>query len=245
MFLGVDQTGAVDGRGRAKALPSCLLIENEVRFFSLTSFDSIALEKRVPKEALTKLLICIDCVLGLPDEMNVSWRQALDLTKQYEGYGRSVAQEYFRSLGNGSILRRGVEVLCKANSVFQEQPFQKNIQTGTYRFWKDMAKDPDWFSAPLVAGERNEGRVPVLEGYPTLLWKVLFKVNARSPAKLPELLKEHFPKLRWTDESQELVLKDPNYGDALVLALAASKFGAEAFKRVPSKEGWILCGDQI
>lgn len=234
IFLGIDQTGAVDRRGRPKPLPACLIKNNSVSLFYLESFS----EKIV---LLKPDLICIDCVLGLPVTTQFSLREALAQTKDYKTFGRDVAQAFFANLGAGKKHTRTVEVTLNANSVFTVHPFQKNIQTGTYRFWKEMAESPDWFYFPALPKEkvRKSNRIPVVEGYPSYYWKILLKKNHRTPKELIKILKSAYPKLILKSSDIKLLEKDENLADALVLALAARKFKND-LSRKSHPEGWIL-----
>ena len=143
--MGIDQTGAVNNLGKPKPLPCCLIRGNHVEFYYLDSFSRKDIFKTLKLDEFQQIVVCLDCVLGLPQELNISWRQALDLIKSNEGYGREPARKFFLKLGEGQILRRTVEIICSANSVFSERPFQKNIQTGTYRMWKDIANSDHGF----------------------------------------------------------------------------------------------------
>ncbi len=244
MYLGIDQTGAVDGKKNPKPLPTCLLQDGQTQLFYLSSFNFASLKHSAMAIDAGNLEICIDCVIGLPQQIQVAWREAVARTREVEGYGRSAAAEYFRNLGKGLRPPREVELKCRANSVFKELPFQKNIQTGTFRFWKDMANDPDWFYAPMIPNEPGSGRIPVYEGYPSLSWKLLFGVKTRQPAELGRLLEQMYPDVYWNSELQEAVHKDPNFADAFVLALTA-KVLIDKPLPLANPEGWILGADKV
>jgi hypothetical protein len=243
IYLGMDQTGAVDAIGRPKPIPVCLLDGNQFHLALLKTFDLDLILGAFPNRDLSQLIICLDCVLGVPAELGLTWREAVKMTLDQEGFGKGPAQKYFRSLGKGRIYRRRVESVCKANSMFQERPFQKNIQTGTFRFWKEMAQRPDWFYAPWVLNEISSSRIPLIEGYPSLAWKLLFQVRSRQPDQLLLLLNQFYPDLKWSVAQQKQVEKDPNFADAVVLALAAKVFYSKIWDRQPSIEGWILGSD--
>lgn len=234
IFLGIDQTGAVDRLGKPKPLPACLIKNNSVNLFYLDHFSE-HIQKLKPD------LVCIDCVLGLPVTTQVSLREAIAQTKAYEKFGRAAAQDFFAKLGGGTKHTRSVEVKLKANSVFTVHPFQKNIQTGTYRFWKEMADSPDWFYLPALPHEKKSksNKIPVVEGYPSYYWKTLLKKNHRSPKELLEILKSTYPKLVFLKADIKLLEKDENLADALLLALAAREFKND-LNRKSHPEGWIL-----
>jgi hypothetical protein len=246
-YLGIDQTGAIDLQGKPRPLPACLLEQERIHFFDLPAFQrsalapffsSIGTKKKAPP-----LLIGLDCVLGLAEEVGVGWREALRSTLKLPGYGRKPAKQYFKTLAHETKPRRKVEILCQAQSVFSEYPFQKNIQTGTFRFWKEMAQDENWFFAPLVEGEskREPGQIPIFEGYPSLGWKLLFGSKTRQPEALGEFLLAYDPALNWSLKEQVRVEKNPNLADALVLALATREFADQELRtQTPNAEGWIL-----
>jgi len=239
IHLGIDQTGAVNPKGVPKPLPACWIQGRQVRFFYLASFKKSEIEKHLPKKG-SLVGIGLDCVLGLPQELGIDWRRALQWTSRFPGYGRAPAQKFFRSIGRGKIWRRKVEVLAQANSIFQEKPFQRNIQTGTFRLWKDMAQDPDFFYVPALEKKKDRKQLPVFEGYPSFSWKRILKTPSRRPSELTRLLRVSKPSLRWTRSHQAQVDRDPNWADALLLALSLKLFRKEALAQKPTPEGSIL-----
>lgn len=240
IYLGIDQTGAVDKNGFPKPLPACLIENRSVHFFYLKSLSQNEIKKQLDKKDLRNLLICADCVFGLPVNLKFSWSQALQALENFAGYGRKPAQDYFRHLGQGEILRRKIETACSANSVFQEIPFQKNIQTGTFRIWKELSLNPQDFYIPALEKARFKDQIPLFEGYPSYSWKLIFSSKQRCPEDLSALIKLNIPDLDWTATHQNLVNKDKNLADAFLLALTMMKFETEALKQCPDPEGWIL-----
>lgn len=240
IYLGIDQTGAKDSKGKPKPLPACLLQAQSLSFVYLDSLTTTELSKHVESSKLDKLLTCVDCVLGLPTDLKISWRQALSQLAYFEGYGRKPAQDYFRSISNNLIYRRRIELACKANSVFQEKPYQKNIQTGTFRIWKDLSSNPKDFYVPALEEKYFLYQLPLFEGYPSYSWKLLLGSKHRRPEALPELIKAHQIKVNWTKAHQDSVMKDPNLADAFLLALTMRHFKEDALKQRPHPEGWIL-----
>lgn len=240
IYLGIDQTGAIDQKGRPKPLPACLIKNNQIHLFYLESFSQKALETYIDRKKFHRLLICADCVLGLPKSLSINWRQALTHIENFEGYGRNPASRYFKFLAKGKEPRRAIEIACGANSVFKEKPFQKNIQTGTYRFWKDISKNKSDFYAPTLENQFHPQQLKVFEGYPSLSWKLLFSVKKRRPQDLRKLLKKRFPAIKFQMQHLRMVEKDPNLADALLLALTMRKFRREALLIKPHVEGSIL-----
>lgn len=240
LYLGIDQTGAINQKGVPKPLPACLIRDKQIEFIYLDSFNQPEIKKRTGLNHLGRLLICVDCVFGLPQEMNLSWREALIKIGNFEGYGRIPAQNYFRHLAQNRFYRRKIEILCNANSVFKEKPFQKNIQTGTYRIWKDLSLKPDDFYVPALEKRNHTNQLPLFEGYPSYSWKIMLGSKKREPQQLSSLVKNNSLTLEWTSEHQKQVIKDPNLADAFLLALTMKTFKKEALKQSPSQEGWIL-----
>lgn len=241
IYVGVDQTGAVNRKGQPFPLPACSIDNNTVTFFYLNDFSKKSLAEKVPIRSESEVVVCVDCVLGLPQGLNITWREALEKIQLSQGYGRPVAQSFFHSLGKGRVLQRQVEIECGANSVFKEKPFQKNIQTGTYRIWKDISLSQGDFYVPHLGESEKNGKICIFEGYPSLSWRLLFGTKSRVPDQLSELVEKHFPKLNVSSSSLAMVKKDPNLGDAFVLAMTL-KTQPWSFrgKYDFGNEGWIL-----
>lgn len=256
----------MDKGGKPKPLPCCLIVDKQIQFGYLTKFAVSEIENTfLININETNLKICLDCVLGLPaiiydglakilgtdfknDEfgstlVSAPIRRFMKLTADFPGFGRKPASEFFRYLLKNQnidqIPKRQVEVLCNANSVFKEKPFQKNIQTGTFRLWKEISLSNEQFYFPyLETKPSNKNSVPVFEGYPSLSWKLILNANKRQPAKLKTLMKSYCPDLIFTKKHQDQVDKDPNLADALVLALTVKSY--EQHSNAPDGEGWIL-----
>lgn len=241
IFLGVDQTGAVDSKGKPRPLPACSIVGTEISFFYLPEFSKKQIFDHLKPTKNQNVEICLDCVIGLPKELNMSWRQALRQISADSGYGRAAAKTYFDLLGRGQIYRRKVEIECGANSVFKEKPFQKNIQTGTFRFWKDISVSEHDFHAPFLKERPKNRSLPIYEGYPSLSWKLIFGTKNRTPDLLPSLLKEHFPELSVSSPHKALLKKDVNLADAFVLAMTLKLLYSTHFLNCGNlHEGWIL-----
>lgn len=249
IFLGIDQTGAISSNGKPKPLPACAYIDNELIFFYLSNFSRFEIEKNLGPLRPSKTKIILDCVLGLPSDIPLPLRHAITSTKRTRGFGRNVAMEFYRTIEQQSSVkkpRRMVEVLARANSIFQEKPFQRNIQTGTFRFWKELSQEPSWYRFPQL-GEGYDGkRIPIFEGYPSFSWNALFQVKQRNPKNFLPLLKKRFPNCKMRKKFMVLTQKDPNLLDAAVLALHASGLAKSFFSipkdssLYPAQEGWIL-----
>lgn len=245
IFLGVDQTGAVNLKGEPRPLPACLLQEDEVTFFYLKNFCQKRIESFVSKDEIKSLQIALDCVIGLPQEISVSWRHATRMTLNFDGFGKKPARDFFEHLGKGRVPKRQIEIICKANSVFQEKPFQRNIQTGTFRLWKEIAMSEKDFFAPLLESPVSSRAIPIYEGYPSLAWRLLLGFKTRKPSQLASRLKSINTELKWTKFHQNQVEKDPNLADAFVLAFALKKNMKKLKAKGTEKEGWIIGADEL
>jgi hypothetical protein len=254
IFIGLDQTGAILKNGKPKPLPIAIVYKNQKTFLSVGYIPNCSFSE-IQKFILTHyeddfktedVHILMDCVLGLPHKIyppNTSFREFLRLAAQQEGYGRIPARIFFKNiLGQSPILTRQTEDLANANSVFLEYPFQKNIQTGTFRLWKDLGANPESFYIPYMERKKRKA-FPIYEGYPSMSWKILFKTSSRKPDHFLKLSKKFFHNLHIDIHSKKLITKDANLADAATLALHMSRdysFFKYPKTRTIKKEGWIF-----
>lgn len=254
IFIGVDQTGAVQKNGIPKPLPIAVVhtAQKPILFAGyIPTFSNIEIQKFLSSHIQTDfkkqdIQILMDCVLGLPQDIYTnqkSFRDFLHLALKYDGYGRVPAQHFFRKIRQDQpILSRKAETLAKANSVFIEHPFQKNIQTGTFRLWKELGSDLENFYIPYMEPKKSKA-YKIYEGYPSLSWKLLFGTSYREPKKFLTHSKKVFHNLHIDIHSKKLINKDPNLADAAVLALHIYK-DHDVFKypklKTIKKEGWIF-----
>lgn len=272
-IIGVDQTGAVRG-GKPKPLPCTVLLRRSSGWdlfslgetgrplslpnFSAQSIAQILEPYRHPLDANVGILV--DCVLGLPWR---TWKQTGEKPGDLRAvirhcvlenaYGKAASETFFgRWKQEGEeICQRECERVSGSNSVFLTVPHQKNIQTGTYRIWRDLALagDEDSFSFwPFDPVDR--GRPWIFEGYPSFYWKHLFGKRVRKAASFPSVLAAaRGYGLCIRAEQRARLSQDPDLADAAVLALAGlvlqhrnllfspfPGFGLEASART---EGWI------
>jgi hypothetical protein len=296
-WIGVDQTGAARAQGRSAApLPVCWIHAETPEKAQIHLLESgpksslLTLESLTPrclKDLASSLghpspgeetLLLLDCVLGLPAALECRdplWRlfekASMDRSP---AFGRGPAEAFFAELlseGGGSpedpIPTRAIEKALGANSVFRSRPYQKNIQTGTYRMWRDLGlglrdhQGKPWLA--LWPQDFQEGppapELPVaLEGYPSFLWKTLFGTSPRAPDRIVSLAEtasqEHGIRLEWVSTSQEGVQRrlaqSPDHADALVLALGGlllaktgNLFPESLLGRRLIQEGWIAGAD--
>lgn len=244
VYIGIDQTGAINAKGIPKPLPACALIKNEVHFFYLSKLDRIEIERHVGTLNPNQTFVCLDCVLGVPDSLEYTFSEVLQKIHIVEGYGRKIASKFFREIGDGKIHHRKIEIQLKANSVFQEYPFQKNIQTGTFRFWKEISENHDDFYIPALEKQKNKLQIPLIEGYPTHIWKTALKSKFRRPENLVLILKGLSSELNWNHKHTSLVKKDPNLADAFVLAFGVKYLYKPTKSKRLNPEGQILGFEQ-
>ncbi|MCM0606177.1 MAG: hypothetical protein KA715_08815 [Xanthomonadaceae bacterium] len=258
-FVGIDQTGAYDYR-KSKYLPLKICHWDQKNHFlrlgEIPSFTPRALlEFGIPLSERT--LILVDTVFGLPRELNRESKEPWDWFKhasEFREYGRKGAEKYFNqklipyteTLGQAIPVRK-VELQVRANSLFKSKPYQKNIQTGSFRIWQDLGSaSTHWISLwPFEAPAK--GRSVLTEGYPSFLWREVFGMKSRQAnafkSKVTKLIKLS-AKLR---RQLDVLKSNPDLCDAAVLALGASIFLDQNPKYlnasaliIHSQEGWIF-----
>lgn len=281
LILGVDQTGAVLGKGlRAKPLPVVLAVKEKEKWKIITHKqrkllflerfepDTIArlLDSHGFSGSLNNLACMVDCVFGLPSLTDPQikrgstylWDLFYEASKfsfSKKEYGREVAEKFFSQFlpkRCNKLPTRFCEEVSGSNSVFQVRPYQKNIQTGTFRIWKEIGglKKPWARVWPFdSAGTAEEKEGPWLfEGYPSLIWREVLKSKIRNPLLLKRLSQKTGLKLA-VDNFKALETA-PDHADAFVLALGAISLLAKnelwepwpLFFKEPRRlqEGWIL-----
>jgi len=218
--------------------------------------------------------VLVDAVLGLPLDITTQiqkpggnmadwFEQALAHHERRLGLkrparGRDPAEDFFATLlkraGVGGVPTRECERLAGANSVFVPRPYQKNVQTGTYRIWVELGaalKGGDQFSFPhhgemadAGLGGHSEGpRISIEESWPSLLWKRLLQAPHREPGNLQALLRDFGIRESFDIKVAESCLAHcvlhPDHADALVLALAGVILPSNSGEIPTAGEGWI------
>lgn len=279
-FVGVDQTGASISGGRsARPLPCAVFDATQYRLHLfghdrkplwLKSFNETSLRElfiRIDIEAAEvhsrTTAYLVDCVFGLsentwpphlPAGLHGQWR-LFRRAAQAEGFGLKAAAHFFAQIlkdaGVPPYPVRRCELLVNANSVFRTHPFQKNIQCGTYRIWKDFGSESKpWMNIRYLtpAADSKLDRPWLFEAYPSFIWREIFGLRTRDLKLFPEALNTVFPKLHLSEETMALLARDPNFTDAAVLALggyALQRRGTlwsdkPSRSKWRSKEGWII-----
>lgn len=231
--------------------------------------------------------LLVDSVFGLPSlawpqgqragaiTLRDLFREAAKDTHDRRGYGLRAAAEFFASVLRRSksssasastttvplpslkYPSRACEHLAGANSVFRTQPYQKNIQCGTYRIWRDLGRfGSEWVhlryfeefneADPLVTNGTVFSRPFLFEAYPSLLWRDVLKLRTRDRTKVRAALCD-FGDVSMTDEDVLLIERDADHADACILALGGYWLakqnslidGAHSRDRTLAREGWI------
>lgn len=206
-----------------------------------------------------KTAFMVDCVFGLANSLRYppgaeTFRQLFAAAAaRTDGYGLKPAAAFF-----DDVLKRApapsrerfpvrlCEIIAKANSVFRTHPFQKNIQCGTYRIWRDLGlHGSDWVHLRYFEKEMRE-RPFLFESYPSLFWRELFGLRTRDRRELEGALKKHGAVLDRAD--LELMIENPDHADAGVLAIGGLALaregklfdGPRSRSRKLAREGWIV-----
>ena len=251
-FLGVDQTGAILRGGlAAKPLKAALLTETE-KGWELTSkilsdFNQTAIQRAIGFTLNQETALVVDCVFGLSHEVWPSdsqaelsaqlWELFLLASRSSNFYGMKASEVFFRTLNTlanpaskskTAIPKRQCELLAKANSVFLTRPFQKNIQTGTFRIWRDLVSEnpKKWLNIwPFETSRTQLKRAPwIYEGFPSLFWRQVFGLKTRNLKLLRKAVETVFEKnyhLKIQVLDWNVFENDADLADAAVLALGA------------------------
>jgi len=244
LVVGVDQTGAKVSGGGAKPLPTAIMIKSKKGWkllvpLMLKSFNKKNIESLLCEFKLTvdwsAILIVADCVLGLPEKIVGSkdpltiLRSSMSKASVFEGVGLKAGESFFLTCfpnaleKDDSCLVRRTEKNLGCLSVFKNKPFQKNVQTGTYRIWSDLGKEKEYLNFNIWPYEKGSGRAYLCEGYPAHAKEVVKKLAC---AKI-----ENF-------HLYQEVSKD--HKDAAALAVLGALFFDSAKNIKYKKEGRIL-----
>lgn len=278
VFLGIDQTGASkNGGAEALPLPCCVGIFREKYLQVFTEANPrrrLSLARLHPEEIVKMLslleignktqnwFLLVDCVFGLPNallppkRMPYLWEcfdKAAEFSYRGKEFGREVAEVFFDSLfpqKSAEYPRRLCEILSGSNSVFQKRPFQKNIQTGTFRIWKDLGQTKKRWAKiwPHDLETKNLEGPWIFEGYPSLIWKTLLGSRTRDLKKLRNLVQKTGVSIKV--DTWKWIESDPNQADAFVLMLGGYLLEKRRKLWMPHREfmstpeafqeGWIL-----
>ena len=128
IFIGVDQTGAVNQKGEPRPLNISLIdirknpiYKTGLKINKLNSKNIHELLKNnIPEIKKQKILICVDTVFGLPQILKVKPKKIFTLAEKFsfknKSYGAETAYNFFKQfLISEDIPQRKVETLVKAN----------------------------------------------------------------------------------------------------------------------------------
>lgn len=269
-LLGVDQTGASRARGRRAApLPLALLTRRPDGPWvldagtpghprTLPGLTPDAVAEHAPLAPTTALLV--DAVVGLvdgPAGADGWWtlvERAATFTHEGRRFGRAVGAAFFGPLAPDDPTRhaRRADRVSGALPVFRHTPFQRNVQTGTHRVWRDLGQAPQrWVQPwPLQRPDDPDPAGPWLfEAWPTWGWRHLLDLRTRQPEALPDRLAARFPHLTLVPGTAEVLAQRPDHADAAVAALVGHVHLTEPRKPLAPglpdadwvhREGWIL-----
>lgn len=242
IFIGIDQTGAVNPQGQPRPLSVSLIDSRNkatrftnLKILNLGKLDIQALIKNcVPEFEKEKVLICVDTVFGLPASTKTPIEKIFYEIKDFcfndKAYGALTAHAFFNQFRKtDQTPHRKIEQLVGANSVFNLKPFQKNIGCGSYRIIKNLAEDRSWYS--LWPFDKPQKQFVIAEGYPSYFWKTYLKSHRRNLS----ILQNQFA---------DLNVKNLDQADSFVLAYGAMQSVEQIYNfKTDSQtqfEGWIL-----
>ncbi len=226
-IIGVDQTGRVDARNRPAKLPYVALRRKsdgtyrwhlpKSRREYLPALSVPVLRSHFPTG---RILVAVDCVLGLPGDLTPDLKSLWYLMKKAALLRRraanrevrisKLAEKFFSSVlteNPGTPLLRREEIVLRAQTVFSPVPYQRNIQSGTFRIWSELASTPEGDVDFHVFGYPGRKNLDVIlwEGYPSAVARSAGKSRIKNPPGF-------FPSF-----------EDQNLRDAAWLAYAASR----------------------
>lgn len=236
-FYGIDQTGATLNRTKAKPLKACKIFIEKNLLFNIKFFYIDRLGDWISNlNTNHKHHIFIDCVLGLPIDLFHSnndlqirdWiKTAEHFQDQGRSYGLNVSEKFFDNIkkfyqiNSKEYPKRTTEIKFNSNSVFTTRPFQKNIQTGTFRIWKEIAPVLNQIIIwPIDFYLKNELNTTIYEVYPSDFYKKIFNLKNRNSDPLKQQLK-NISKInpQFDIKTKLKFLEDPDFCDAFMAAL--------------------------
>ena len=252
VVVGVDQTGARKNQSRAKALPTALLILDnkkkmhnwhlrpslELRDFNKSSLLQL-IKENFKETEWSKVLIVADCVLGLPKQVvgrKPPYRlltSLMEAAARFEGVGLKAGEDFFNEhlpvadkLDDKALLREQ-EKFLKCLSVFKNKPFQRNVQTGTYRIWGDLGQNKEYQNFNIWPYEDSPDKVYLCEGYPAHAKEIVEREGANKI--------EGFSSLKCVSQDHK---------DASYLAILGALFFNPSHEIKNKNEGCILIGNK-
>ncbi len=263
-FIGIDQTGAWNHQRNAPALlpMACIHLFRGEWVLETHPLKSLEAESflllGIDVETLPSL-IAVDCVFWSNSKQTVKnlktdFREAYRHRLEKGKVGREIAESFFKRHDRPPGSKRDIDQKTGAQSLYSPLPFQRNIQTGTFRIWSELG-DPrnQKFNFFPWSHSSSKQKTWVVEGYPSLSWKNLFNSKTRSPGNLSQWIEQIIrPEIKISEKTKDLICLDQNYADAAVLALQAfmtpidlSRLKNPSLKRKMLAHGYILGGDEV
>lgn len=246
-FIGIDQTGAWNAAIRKPRPLAMAIIRPELgrwkfECLPLAQFTPQGFAEANVKFESTSTLIATDCVFWSHSSqtfknLKTDFKNAHQWRLIHQRVSREIAQAFFRTHGRPAGTKRPVDQKMKAQSLYSPTPFQRNIQTGTFRIWSELGENPlNWIGIYPWSPIDSDVNTWAVEAYPSYAWNSIFNSKIRNPKKLPHWIQKRFSKqLIVTASAKALISKDGNYADAAVLALQAF-LGASQLQRLNRRE---------
>jgi hypothetical protein len=239
LVVGIDQTS------RPRPLPfvalrrkgnGWVLESGALRQFSPEGFEACGVPVRTSRTWITA-----DCVLWplLGTGERGMWKTFGEASR-FSG----AASRFFRDHRGARDFRKA-DLLARAQSVFRELPYQRNIQSGTFRIWSGLGGAP-WLNVWPFCERAHPRRAWLAEGYPSLFWRSVLLQKKRDPAMLSPWIRARWGRLIRVERGTEERLLDPDFADAAVLCLCSFELLADQKSMIakrrdyPQEEGWIF-----
>ena len=255
-ILGIDQVGSNRPLQVALVTGESLLEGplrvrlGEIRSFRAESFQEIGIDL-----VKSPHFLAVDCVFwpfhgggmrGLKDLFLAARRSTRDGISN-----RDLASGFFqaemRKMKPPPREFRQVDLLTGAQSVFRTHPFQRNIQTGTYRIWRDLAEESVFDFWPWKTPQTSK-KSQIAEGYPSLWARSVFGLKFRDAKGFLEACRKKPGglEIHLSSKDQKLIMKSGEALDSAILALGSAILARnspgwfQANRAVCKREGWIL-----
>jgi len=235
----VDRVVGIDQTSRPRFLPAVAL-RREGRVWvlesaSLEGFRPEAFEASGIPVRTSRTWITADCVFWplLGTGERGMWKTFGEASR-FSG----AASRFFRD-HRGERDFRKADLLARAQSVFRELPYQRNIQSGTFRIWSELGGAP-WLNVWPFCQRAHPRRAWLAEGYPSFFWKHLLLQKKRNPPILYDWIRSRRGGLIKPARGTRKALLDPDFADAAVLCLGSFEILAKKRREAPREEGWIF-----
>lgn len=227
----------------SRLLDACCHTNNGSKQTFLVGVDCVlGLPEIVHASLLKKGWFCgADIKSHLHECFRLAFEHSQCLSEQRKPFmGRQVAQTFFDDMKNAADIdgktddddrafpRRLCEQRLGAQSLFRTKPYQRNIQTGSFRFWVElgrMIRNGERFHVgPFISEKASEQSlspgIHLLEVYPSLYWRSDWSLRKRDPLKLLNLLRQQENRIDLSDLFTNHNQLTNDHYDAIVSVLA-------------------------